>query len=41
MGVEGILEHEVIAATLHMHKKEVTANLGVKGNTKGFHSIFL
>lgn len=41
MGFEGTLEHEVIADALHMHKKEVTANLRVKGNTKGFPLNFL
>lgn len=41
MGVEGTLEHEVIVDALHMHKKEVTANLRVKGNTKGFLLNFL
>ncbi|XP_050877716.1 uncharacterized protein LOC127081508 [Lathyrus oleraceus] len=41
MGVEGTLEHEVIVAALHMHKKEVIVNMGVKGNTKGFPLNFL
>ncbi|XP_050893366.1 uncharacterized protein LOC127099783 [Lathyrus oleraceus] len=35
------LKHEVIAKALHMDKKEVTSNLGVKGNTKGFSLNFL
>ncbi|XP_050877143.1 uncharacterized protein LOC127080897 [Lathyrus oleraceus] len=41
MGVEGTLKYEVIVDALHMHKKEVIANLGVKGNTKGFPLNFL
>lgn len=36
MGVEESLKHEVIIVVIHMHKKKVTVNLGVKGNTKGF-----
>lgn len=41
MGVEGTLEHEVIVDAFHMHNKEVIANLGVKGNTKGFPLNFI
>ncbi|XP_050908658.1 uncharacterized protein LOC127122353 [Lathyrus oleraceus] len=36
MGMDESLKHEVIAKALHTDKKQVTSNLGVKGNTKGF-----
>lgn len=41
MGVDESLKHEDIAKALHMDKKKVTSNLGVKVNTKGFSLKFL
>lgn len=41
VGVKESLKHEIIIASLHMHNKEATTNLGVKGNTKGFSLKFL
>lgn len=40
-GVDESLQTEVIVKALHMGKREVKANLEVKGNTKGFSLIFL
>ena len=40
-GVDESLQPEVITKALHMDKKEVEANLKVKGNTKGFSLKFL
>lgn len=41
MNVDKSLKHEVIVIALHMHKKDVTYNLEVKGNTKRFYLNFL